>query len=89
VSDPFSYPDLSYTATLVSPASTQYELFVYPDADCTYGNIATGSPPSYHDSWSDTPFIDDSLWIIVEVRYLSGGACGPNEQWVLTVRGHT
>lgn len=89
VSDPFSYPGLSYTATLTSPASTQYGLFVYP-GDCAYSPTpGAGDPARVHDSWSDTPFLDDDTWIIVEVRYLSGGACGPAEQWTLTVQGHT
>jgi hypothetical protein len=31
---------------------------------------------------------DDTRWITLEVRYISGEVC-PANQWTLTVQGHT
>lgn len=93
VSSILDYPGLSYTVTLASPASTSYGLFVYTGggSPTCFGAAkqGTGSPATVHDSWSDSIGIDDSTWITIEVRYLSGGACGPSDQWTLTVAGHT
>lgn len=94
VSDLFDYPRLSYTVTLASPPETSYGLFVYTGtetmATCTAGmKQGTGVPESVSDTWGDALGIDDSTWLTIEVRYLSGGACGPSDEWHLIVRGHT
>lgn len=94
VSDPFDYPDLSYTATLTSPPGATYGLFVYPGNSsgptCFAGaQQGTGNPAKVSDSWGDTPVLDDSTWITIEVRHLSGNACTPSDQWTLKVQGHT
>jgi hypothetical protein len=94
VSSLLSYPQLSYTVTLVSPPGTLYGLFVYPGTGSGPSCFAqakhgSGNPATVSDTWSDTPVVDDSTWITVEVRYLSGGACGPSDLWTLTVAGHT
>jgi len=94
VSSLISYPQLSYTVTLVSPPGTLYGLFVYPgtgSGPTCFAQVKQGSgnPATVSDTWSDTPVIDDSKWITVEVRWLSGDACGPSDLWHLTVAGHT
>ena len=94
VSSIISFPQLSYTATLVPPAGTSYGLFVYTGnksgPKCTATPVeGTGTPLAVTDTWSDTPTVDDSRWISIEVRYLSGTACGPTDLWTLTVEGHT
>jgi hypothetical protein len=94
VSSLFSYPGLSYTATLTSPPGTSYGLFVYTgdsSGPTCFASVkqGTGNPAVVHDSWGDTPAIDDTTWITIEVRYLSGSACGPSDDWTLTVEGNT
>ena len=94
VSALFEYPDIKYRATLTSPPGAQYGLFVYT-GDATAPSCfdsavqGTGSPAVVTDAWSDTPILDDGLWITLEVRHLSGNACGPNDLWTLTVQGNT
>ena len=94
VSALFEYPDIKYRATLTSPPSAQYGLFVYT-GDATAPSCfdsavqGTGNPAVVTDAWSDTPVLDDGLWITLEVRHLSGNACGPNDLWTLTVQGNT
>jgi hypothetical protein len=89
-----SYPQLSYTVTLASPPGTSYGLFVYEGdgsgPTCFAAAMpGTGNPATVTDAWSDTPIADDSRWITIEVRYLSGEACGPSDLWTLAVEGHT
>jgi hypothetical protein len=93
VSSIIDYPQLSYTATLVVPPGMDFDLFEY-DGDASKpgcgGNPkhAVGSPASVSDTWSDTVASDDTRWITLEVRYISGDIC-PLEEWALTVKGHT
>ncbi|APR86287.1 Hypothetical protein A7982_11636 [Minicystis rosea] len=94
VSSLFDYPRLSYTITLTSPPDTAYGLFVYTGtesvATCSSGlKQGSGVPQTVSDTWGDALGADDSTWITVEVRYLSGDACGPSDEWRLSVRGHT
>ncbi len=92
VSDIFDYPSLSFSADLQSPAGVSYGLFIYPGDDsspsCSGGTPGSGTPPSsYYADWGDNPGSDDSTWFTLEVRYLSGGACGADAQWTLTIQG--
>jgi hypothetical protein len=94
VSSIIDFPSLSYTATLTSPPGTSYGLFVYTGdssgPSCfSAAKQGTGNPAVVTDSWGDTLGVDDTTWITLEVRYLSGGACGPNDEWTLTVEGNT
>jgi hypothetical protein len=93
VSSVISFPQLSYTASLVSPAGMDFDLFVYDGTTSTpscSGNPthATGNPESASETWGDTLNSDDTKWLTLEVRYISGDMC-PSDQWVLTVKGHT
>jgi len=47
-----------------------------------------GTPQTVTNTWGDTLGVDDSTWITLEVRHLSGEACGASDQWTLTVAGH-
>ncbi|APR77510.1 Hypothetical protein A7982_02857 [Minicystis rosea] len=94
VSSIFDFPSLSYTATLTSPPSTSYGLFVYmgDDVSATCSGSAKqgiGNPAIVTDSWGDTLTVDDTTWLTLEVRYLSGGACGPSNEWTLNIEGNT
>lgn len=93
VSSIISFPQLSYTATLASPAGMDFDLFEYDGTasvpSCA-GNPkhAMGNPESVSDVWGDTLNSDDTRWITLEVRYISGEVC-PANPWTLTVAGHT
>ena len=93
VSSIISYPQLSYTATLTTPPGMDFDLFEYDGTTSTpscSGNPkhALGTPESVSDSWGDTLNSDDTQWLTLEVRYISGDMC-PSDQWTLTVKGHT
>jgi hypothetical protein len=93
VSSIISFPQLSYTATLATPAGMDFDLFEYDGTTSTpscAGNPkhAQGNPESVSDVWGDTLNSDDTRWITLEVRYISGEVC-PANQWMLTVQGHT
>ncbi len=42
---------------------------------------------SVHDSWSDTPFSDDSRWLSILVQLQSGTDC--TTPWSLQILGET
>ncbi len=92
--------DLSYTATLSWPAGMSYELYIQEGPkgggpDCGAGPFqaaVNGTSATLHRSWSDQQGLggkDDSLWLCIEVRYVSGKDCGAAAQWSLSVQGHT
>jgi hypothetical protein len=90
--------DMSYTVTLASPASVNYDLRVYegpesgdPNCNATPTN-GVGSPESVSRGWDDSQGFggeDNSIWLNIEVLYVSGEACGAADQWTLQVLGHT
>jgi hypothetical protein len=93
VSSLISYPQLSYTATLNSPPGMDFDLFEYDGSISTpscSGNPkhASGTPEAVTDTWGDTVGTDDTRWLTLEVRYVSGEMC-PSDPWTLTVKGHT
>lgn len=87
--------DLSYTATLNAPSGDVYNLIVHegpqdgnPDCSAT-PKMGSGSPPSVHAGWDDSQPIggeDDSLWLSIEVQFVSGTNCS---DYTLTVQGGT
>lgn len=91
--------DLSWRVNLVSPPGMNYDLVVHEgpqdgDVDCN-GGQSTGTPDvsgetCYH-SYDDDQGIggeDDTLWLAIEVVYLSGEACTLSDVWTLTIEGH-
>jgi hypothetical protein len=92
VSSIIDYPPLSFTASLQSPAGTNYDLYVY-FGDNGGTNCAAvplqggGSPETVHSSWGDNMGTDDGTWLSVEVRYVSGDDCA--SQWTLSIAGNT
>jgi len=93
VSSLISYPQLSYTATLDTPPGMDFDLFVYDGSTSTPscgGNPkhAAGSPEAVSESWGDSLGVDDTQWLTLEVRYITGDMC-PSDPWTLTVKGHT
>ena len=90
--------DLSYTVTLTSPAGMDYDLFVRQgpedgSPDCNAAEKKgqpSGSSETVHAGWNDDQGLggeDDSLWLCIEVRWISGDDC--NATWTLTVQGAT
>ena len=93
VSSIISYPKLSYTATLTTPPGMDFDLFEYDGTISTpscSGNPkhATGNPEAVSSTWGDTLGVDDTRWLTLEVRHISGEMC-PSDPWTLTVKGHT
>lgn len=89
--------DLSYRVTLSSPPGMDYDVYVKegpqdgnPDCGAT---AVKGTPGAGGEqvsaSWNDDQGLggeDDSLWLCIEVQYVSGSDC--NAQWNLTVVGN-
>lgn len=90
---PFACDPVSFTATLDSPPGMDFDLYVYQgDASlpsCVVGPAhATGDPDTLAVDWNDGNG-NDNRWYAIEVRYVSGEACGAEAQWTLQVKGHT
>jgi hypothetical protein len=92
--------DMSYTVTLQSPPGMDYDLFVHPgpqdgNPDCNASPLVgdhMNATETVSQGWDDDQGIggeDDSVWLSIEVRYISGAECGPDAQWTLTVEGDT
>jgi hypothetical protein len=85
---------MSYTVTLDTSPGASFDLYVY-DGDASATNcfanpiLASGMPESYHENWPYQFATDDGRWIVFEVRYTGGSACGAAAQWTLTVTGNT
>jgi hypothetical protein len=86
--------DLAYEVRLTSPPGMNYDLYVRQGAqdgpqNCSATEVkGSGTPESVSDSWDDDQGIggeDDSVWLSVEVRYVSGNDC--STQWSLNVIG--
>jgi hypothetical protein len=83
--------DLTATIVLTSPAGVDYDLFVYCD-DCGTlagsSSLGAGQTDTVHVQVDD-PFIgggDNSVELLVEVRYIGGASCSP---WSLGIDGDT
>jgi hypothetical protein len=92
--------DLSYRVTLESPPGTDYDLIVHESLqveeggsgpDCSIAPMFTsvaGTTKTVENAYDDDQGIgglDDTLWLVIEVRYNSGSDC--INPWVLTVEG--
>jgi len=86
--------DLGYRAILQSPAGMDYDLYVHlgpqdGNIDCfVTPTKGTGTPKTVEHGWDDNQGIggeDDSAWLCIEVRYVSGDMC--TDPWTLTVIG--
>jgi len=87
----------SYKVTLQSPAGMDFDVFVQlgPNDGGAVCNAATaqgmgsGGIETISGSWSDNISFgddqDDHRWLSIEVRYVSGTACGADAEWTLTV----
>jgi hypothetical protein len=95
----FGYP-MSMLATLTSPASAMFDLYVYmpgdaSSTDCTTptGTATTsGTSESWTDEWGETGEFgnnsDDSRTISIEVRPRSGDTCASSATWSLSIEGY-
>ncbi|MEJ7728898.1 MAG: hypothetical protein WKG00_06760 [Polyangiaceae bacterium] len=91
--------DMSYTVTLTSPPGMIYNVLVHEGPQDGNPNCGAsplpGTPPggplqTVHASWDDDQGIggeDDSLWLSIEVVWVSGDDCNAN--WTLSVAGGT
>ena len=89
--------DISYKVSLTSPPGMDYDLYVKqgpqdgsPNCGATEvkGTLSGGSE-SVSASWDDDQGIggeDDSVWLSIEVRHVSGDDC--DAKWSLTVVGN-
>lgn len=91
--------DLSYRVSLTSPAGANYDLFVIegPQSGAASCNGVpkvgqqVGASEQVSASWDDDQGIggeDDSVWLSIEVRHVSGDQCDLDDRWTLTIQGH-
>src|SRR5262245_28757240 len=83
----------SYTATLTSAMGTDYDLYVsHGDEngpDCSFPQLpATGMPESITQFWAGVIGQDDSRYLSLEIRHVSGGTCAETAKWTLTIQGN-
>jgi hypothetical protein len=93
--------DLSYTVTLTSAAGMDYDLIIHqggqddpPNCNATpkLGVDQGNGVETVSDGWDDDQGIggeDDSVWLSIEVRYVSGTECDAASEWTLEIQGHT
>ncbi len=92
--------DLSYTVKLTSPPNMDFDLFVHEgpqdgNPDCNAPakkGTPSGNDETVSAEWDDSQGLggkDDSLWLNIEVRYVSGMECDAAATWQLSVKGHT
>lgn len=88
--------DLSYTVSLSAAGAVEYDLFVHrgpddggPDCNAAPMQGAGSGTKTVHEGWDDSQGIggeDNSRWLSIEVRWVSGDCTLP---WTLTVDGGT
>lgn len=89
---------LGVKADLVSPAGTNFDVFVYRAGDgssqeCSAvaaSSTSTAASDSASTTWGEggvSNGSDDGRTVTVEVRYVSG-TCSPTSKWTLVVRGN-
>lgn len=95
----FSGEKLSFTATLQSPATADFDLFVFRGPEggssgCGGTMMQSVNPAGtdmVHMEWGEGTLAnngDDSVWVAVEIR-AKNGTCDPPAQWTLTIAGDT
>jgi hypothetical protein len=95
-----SETDLSYRVALTSPAGMNYDVIVHQGPqdgapDCNAPPVTgqlEGGAEVVAASWDDDQGIggeDDSVYLAIEVRWISGTECSLQDQWTLTIQGHT
>jgi hypothetical protein len=92
--------DLSYRVTLESPPGADYDLYVHESSQVHDGgsgpncgvaasgvtiNGATETVQHGYDDDQGIGGLDDTLWLAIEVRHVSGSDC--SMPWILTVQG--
>jgi hypothetical protein len=90
----FSFPSLSFTATLENADGMHFDLYAYQGdvngTDCSATPlVGTGDPETITQDWPDNVGSDDSRFYVFEVRYVSGDFCDASSQWTLTIEGNT
>jgi hypothetical protein len=77
-------------AQLTTPPGMTYETHLYETGGSSCPGSEIGGPvgASAYASWSDSPLSNDDKTVLVEVRYVSGTACGDAAKWTLTIKGN-
>lgn len=90
---------LSFTATLVSPAGANFDLYVYRSVEggasgCggfSMQSTSAGSQDAVTMQWGEGVVpngLDDTVWVAVEIR-AKDDMCAPPQEWTLTVTGNS
>jgi hypothetical protein len=91
VSSAISYPDLKFAARL-DQSAVDFDLRVYDggaEPGCDGAPVdADDDPAVITGSWEDSLNSDDGRWVVFEVRYASGDACGADAEWTFTLAGN-
>jgi hypothetical protein len=89
--------DLSYRASLISPPGMDYDLYIHEGPQDGNPNCGAapmkgvGSPEIVQHKWNDDQGFggeDDSVWLSIEVRYVSGSVCTSFDNWTLQIEGN-
>ncbi|MCH9687378.1 MAG: hypothetical protein K0V04_38445 [Deltaproteobacteria bacterium] len=91
--------DLSFTATLSSPAGADFDLHVFRGAEGANSGCGgfmqqstnAGGLDSVSMSWGEGGVAnnsDDGVWVAVEIR-AKNDVCAPPDEWTLVVSGNT
>jgi hypothetical protein len=95
----FGYP-MSMLATLTSPASAMFDLYVYMPGDASSTDCSSptgtattsGSTESWTQEWGETGEFgndsDDSRTVSIEVRPRAGITCSATATWSLSIEGY-
>lgn len=94
-----SETDLSYSVSLTSPAGMNYDLYVLEGPQDGNPNCnaapkvgqSNGTAEVVSASWDDDQGFggeDDSVWLSIEVRHLSGEMCDLDDRWTLSIQGY-
>ncbi len=97
--DSVSGSGMSFTATLISPAGANFDLYVYrgveggPSGCNGFGQQSVGAGPQDQVTmtWGEGGVangVDDGVWVAVEIR-AKNDMCAPPQEWMLTVAGNT
>jgi hypothetical protein len=90
---------LTFTATLLSPAGADFDLYVYRSgaggaSGCNgtmQSSMSVGAQDAVSMTWGEGVVpngLDDGAWVAVEIR-AKDDICAPPQEWMLTIEGNT
>ncbi|MEM9697146.1 MAG: hypothetical protein AAGA56_31725 [Myxococcota bacterium] len=84
---------LGVRARLVTAPGVEFDLIVHeggaenPSCEVAQTTVLD-TDFEYFRQWEDNPVWGDGRWLVFEIVYAGGEACGADPQWVLTVEGN-